>query len=319
MYFIFIMRRKVIRQGHNTLTVSLPIKWAKAHNLKEGEEIDLNEKGANLIISKEAYRGGGTINVDITGMHRNSIIMLLESFYNYGYDVINITSKDTKVKWILYDEDWQISKIVNYSANLMVGAELVKSEKGNYIIEVLTEDSKEKFDLTLRRLFRLIIGIQEGYLEGLKKKQKGMLEEKELQHFNIMKFINYALRLLNKFGYEEAHKTTYYFSLITLLSKVERISKNITDYTFKYLKISEKSIGLIKEIFDGFKEYYDVFYKYDLKKISEIIAKRDRFRYKFFNEEYKNLSKDEILLVSYMSHVYEVILDLIEIKMAIEK
>lgn len=313
------MRRKIIRQGHNTLTVSLPIKWCENHALKEGQEIDINEKGECLIISKEAYRGSGAINVDITGLHRNSIIMLLESFYTYGYDVINITTKDTKTKWILFDEEWSVDKVINYTVNLMIGAELVNASKGTYRIEVLTEDSREKFEVTLRRIFRLIMGVQDSFLEGIKNRQKNLVEEVDLQHFSVMKFVNYALRLLNKFGHEDADKTTYYFSLVNLLAKTERIPKNITGYALKNLKFSQKGISLAEEIFDGFKQYYEVFYKYDIKKISEIIAGRERFRDKFFIREYKSLPKDDVFLVSCLAQIYEVILDLIELKMAIEK
>jgi len=34
------MKRKIIKQGHNTLTITLPSKWAHKLNLKAGEEVD---------------------------------------------------------------------------------------------------------------------------------------------------------------------------------------------------------------------------------------------------------------------------------------
>lgn len=313
------MRRKVIRQGHNTLTVSLPIKWAKAHNLKEGEEIEVGERGNCLVLSKEAYKEAGEVNVDITGLDRNTIIMLLEGLYTHGYNIINITTKDTKAKWILFDKDWGISQVVNYAVNLMIGAELVSSGKGKYTIEVLTEDSREKFEITLRRIFRLISGLFETYFEGIKKRQKNLVEEIDLQHFNVMKFSNYALRLLNKFGHEDASKTNFYFSLIQFLNKAERIPKNVTGYTAKHLKLSPEALNLMKDIFGGFDMYQEIFYKYDLKKISELTARRDRFRTKFFIDEYKNLSKDDVFILSYFAQIYEIILDLSELRMAMER
>ncbi len=313
------MRRKVIKQGHNTLTVSLPKRWCDAHNLKGGEEIDIGEKGENLILSKEAYRGSKEVSVDITGMHRNAIIMTLESLYTYGYDIIKVTTRDTKTKWVLFDEEWSINKIINYTINLMVGAELVSTSKNNYQIEVLTEDSKEKFSVTLRRIFILINNLFDSFLEGIKIKQKDLIEDIDLQHFNVLKFVNYALRLLNKFGHEDADKTTYYFSLVYFLAKAERMPKNITGYTLKHLNLSKKGLNLIGEIFQGFREFYQAFYKYDLKKMTELIAKREKFRNNFFIKEYSGLNKDDVFIVSYLSHIFEVILDLCELKMAIEK
>jgi phosphate uptake regulator len=49
------MKRKVIKQGHNTLTITLPNKWASRFNLAAGDEIDLNEKDNGLFISTEKH------------------------------------------------------------------------------------------------------------------------------------------------------------------------------------------------------------------------------------------------------------------------
>jgi len=151
------MRRKIIRQGHNTLTVSLPIRWCESHGLKEGEEIDIGEKGECLILSKEAYRGTGEITVDVTGLNRSTIIMLIESLYTYGYDKINIITKDSKAKWHMFDRDFSIQSVIRYAIDMLIGAEVVSSSKNRYEIAVMTEDSREKFDMTLRRVFLLIM------------------------------------------------------------------------------------------------------------------------------------------------------------------
>ena len=41
------MKRKIIRQGHNTLTITLPSDWAKRFNIEAGKEIDLTERDEN--------------------------------------------------------------------------------------------------------------------------------------------------------------------------------------------------------------------------------------------------------------------------------
>ena len=37
------MKRRVIKQGHNTLTITLPSEWVKKLNIQSGEELDLSE------------------------------------------------------------------------------------------------------------------------------------------------------------------------------------------------------------------------------------------------------------------------------------
>ena len=50
------MKRKVVKQGAATLTISLPSKWTKKFELKNGDEINLNEKGDALIVTNSKAR-----------------------------------------------------------------------------------------------------------------------------------------------------------------------------------------------------------------------------------------------------------------------
>ena len=47
------MKRKLVSQGRATLTISLPSKWLKTFALKAGDEVDIEEKGAELILKTE--------------------------------------------------------------------------------------------------------------------------------------------------------------------------------------------------------------------------------------------------------------------------
>ena len=47
------MKRKIIKQGHNTLTITLPSDWVKRFNLQGGNEIDLIEKDNGLFLTTE--------------------------------------------------------------------------------------------------------------------------------------------------------------------------------------------------------------------------------------------------------------------------
>ena len=45
------MRKKLVKQGHSTLTITIPAKWARENKLKAGDELELNTKQNSLIIS----------------------------------------------------------------------------------------------------------------------------------------------------------------------------------------------------------------------------------------------------------------------------
>ena len=246
---MYYMRRKIIKQGHNTLTVSLPRKWCTSHNLKEAEEIDVSEKSNCLILSKEAYKGTGSIVVDITNLDR-SVMLLVEILYTYGYNLITLTTKSPKIKDIIHKKELSPLPYIHKILNRLIGAEIISSSSNKYTIQVITEDSREKFGVVLRRIFRLIIEMFDSFIEGMRKKDKEIVESIELQFINTRKFTNYALRLLNKFGHEEADKTTFYFSIINFLGKISNIIKNSALYTVREGKLnqSKQLCDLVEEI-----------------------------------------------------------------------
>ena len=48
------MLRRVIKQGHSTLTITLPKKWAKDLKIEAGDEVNIIEKGNRLFINTKA-------------------------------------------------------------------------------------------------------------------------------------------------------------------------------------------------------------------------------------------------------------------------
>ena len=308
----------MVKQGRNTLTLSLPRKWCERNKLSEGEEIDVLEKGDHLLLSKELSRGRGDVRIDVTRLDRSTIILLILSLYRYGYDKITVTSKQNTVKYYLHNRDVSISSVVQDAVTRLIGAEITSTSKGSYKIEVITEDSREKFDIVLRRIFLLISEMFEGFLEGIKKKDQILMEEVALQHVNIKKFINYARRLLNKFGYKDAEKTTFYFATVTFLGKIDEMIKNFTGFVLdeKHVHFSKKLFSLLEEIKNSVKMFYESFYKYDVNHIGQMHKKRDLFKRRLY-KDYNKFSKDDLFVISTMMQIFDVLLDLSEFRMAI--
>ena len=45
------MRRKLVKQGDNALTITLPAAWTRVHQLTPGNEVDVRQEGEELILS----------------------------------------------------------------------------------------------------------------------------------------------------------------------------------------------------------------------------------------------------------------------------
>jgi phosphate uptake regulator len=315
------MKRKIVKHGSNTLTISLPAKWCKKIGVSPGEELDVDEKGNMLIVGGAKTKDEQEITIDITGRGRRTILSYIQGLYRYGYDKIEILSKDTKVYHLRLEKDINLSGLIYETARRMVGAEVVSATPGkSYTIKRIAEESFNDFQTILRRIFLLLNEMMAALILGLKKNDPEILESIEDHHANIKKFENYCLRLLNKYGYEDPRKTCFYFHIISLLSKVEDIIKNNSRYVLKYkIRIKNpRAFELLYEIEKSINGYYDLFYKFSLDKNSDLSKIRHNVRKKLFVYS-KDLTKEENVIMGGLSPIVEIVLDMCESRMGLEK
>ncbi|MBW2983956.1 hypothetical protein KY361_02485 [Candidatus Woesearchaeota archaeon] len=313
------MKRRVIKQGHNTLTITLPRGWCDKFNVKAGEELDLIEREASLIIGEHKDTRELKISVDVSNLDRSTILILIQGLYRFGFDVIEITSTKAAVPHYRTGKSKNLSNLIYNAANRLVGAEVVSTSPKRYMIKRLAEESMEDFPTALKRIFFLLNEMTDTFVDSSKNNNIEELKSIEFQHANIKKFINFCLRLLNKFGHEDSKKTCFYFNIISLLSKTEDLIKNNSRYMIRHniMLKSKKCFELLKDIKEHIRMYYELFFSYKIEKIAELNKHRDIFREKLFKSS-KDLSKEENLVIGGLSQIIELILDMTETRMALE-
>ncbi len=312
------MKRKVIKQGHDTLTLTLPKRWAETAGIKPGDEVDVEEKGSNLIITnKNVVPKEESVSIDISKLDRSSALISIQGAYRYGYDSIRITSDKPTTTHYRHQKEVSISEIIHNVVGRCIGAEIVSSKGNTFHIKKLSNESHEEFDNVMRRVFRLLNEEIEEFIIAVENNDKNKLASIEHHHFNIKKFINYAHRLLNKFGHNEPKKTAIMFSVIEYLGRIENFVKNASRDMQKYeFKLSKRSIKAIKETYEIVKGYYEFFYNFNIEKSSPLFQRRDKIRYELF-KDLNELTKEELLIIGGILQINEVILDLIELRMAL--
>ena len=72
------MRRKVLQIAESTQLISLPRKWTLKYNIQKGDELEVEENGNKIQISTEKVQEPGNIEVDITGLDRDSFMFLIK-------------------------------------------------------------------------------------------------------------------------------------------------------------------------------------------------------------------------------------------------
>lgn len=311
------MKRKVIKQGHNTLTVTLPSKWCSEHNIQPGKELDLTVEDDKLIVHSQPAKENLAISVDITGMDRCSILYIIRNAYRMGYSQIELSFDNTTTMFYETLETVTVLSVIHFEVNHLVGPEIVNQTKNYCLIKDLSSPEPEEFGSVLRRIFLMLINAADEFVLGIKTKDFNLVETIEEKHDTITKFVSYCLRLVNKgngIGYKH-HALIYH--IIANLDKIADVLKYSSRAFIVYHKdFSKDAIELIKQMLKSLRLYYEFFYKYDLKKSIEIDKNRDDVLGKL-KTIYKKLSKEEMLVITNMEQMLELLADLVVARMGL--
>jgi len=293
------MKRKVIQLAKKTLVISLPTRWAKKYNIKKGDEIEAEEIKNKLIISPEKELTKEGISIDVSGLSP-MIYRILGAIYKAGYDEVEVH----------YESEKDLEEIEEVTKREFIGFEIVKKGKKSLVIKSVSEINYEEFDNVLRRTFLIIMEIGEESFEAMKNvDKKALLKLIELDK-EVNKYADFCRRILNKKGYASFIKTqTVYF----IVEELEKISDSYRDLCKASIEINEKINkdieAMFKEVNAFFREFYELYYKFDLNKLAEHGKKRNVLL-KDLMDLMKKTSKEELLFLFLLSLIVEEIFNM---------
>jgi len=327
------MKRKIIKQGHNTLTITLPSEWARKFNLQAGKEIDMIERENGLFISTEKNGESKRIEFDISDMDIPTIWKYFMAVYREGYDEIKVKfnkrSLDNPYKFLTQHRlDARFKKerekrttlgALQEFVNRFIGFEIVEHGEGYILVREMGELTSKEFDNSLRKIFFILQEMSELTLEAIQTSNPNLLMHIHDVDVNLDKFHDYCIRILNKTLNKNQRKSSILVSTLYLLELLGDEFKNIShhilqDFPKSKLKNIKDLAESVKEQFDAF---YDLFYKFDqskIKKMSEIDAKT----YFKIPEVYKKASEDEKEIYHHLRIIGRYINALLELRIEME-
>lgn len=329
------MKRKIIKQGHNTLTITLPVEWSRRFNLESGKEVDIEERENGLFISTEKTIKDKTTEIDITNMDIPTIWKYFMAVYREGFTEVIVrfdTNSNLDSPYKFYSQhkldlkyNKQREKISSLEAlqgfsDRFIGFEIVEHGKNHVIIREMGESTSKEFDNSLRRIFLLLQGMAEDTLESLKTGNQQLVAHMHDVDINLDKFHDYCIRILNKSGNKDHKKTNILFTTLYILELIgdefKRISHHIL-FDFKQ-KTNFKSICSLAEITKQLLDtFYDLFYKFDKGKI-EHMSQVDRELYTTVGNIYKKSSEEEKEIYHHLRVIGRYINALVELRIEME-
>jgi len=285
------MKRKLVKQGKNALTTTLPAQWTQKYNLQAGDEINIQEHEKKLIITTgKEFKQESIINIDASKLNDILIWTYIIAAYRKGADEI-------KIKYEGADQFKLIQKVTD----ALLGFAIIDQKNDTCRVKDLSGTAEAEFDEILRRIFILLKDMTEGIEDAIKTENKEILENMEYQDFNINKFSNYCLRILSKKGYKEFDKTSLMHYIV---SELENLGDEYVRLSIDAARqrMSKDVIKLLEEVNKFFIMYYHFFYKFDKTDINRLVDEKNRIT----NEIEKMLKTKKEINIRILYHLSKI-------------
>ncbi len=260
------MKRKIIKQGNQAFTVTLPITWIRKFEIDKKNEIDIEEKGNHLIIKTHNPAVGSSIEIDVNGLSSRSIYMNIAGAYAKGIDEITLISKE------------DITSIINDNLHYLIGFGLISETGNKYVMKDITKGNQAHVDEIFKRVFQMIQLFYDAAVKDIYGDQKETVEHLRSRDREVNKFCLYLQRSINKQSYDDINGRiifTYSYCLEKISDEIDRMWRTNIKYSVKKSPEIKKILEIVRE---GLGKSFDLYYQFNKMHIEEIYDLREKVR-----------------------------------------
>lgn len=317
------MKRKVIKQGNNTLTITLPRKWVSKFEVGAGDEINLEESDKSLIISSDKMKGLSETNISFEGLNQPLLWRIIYGVYRVGYDSIHITfdpeKKYKNVYTNLANSKEKITmnsiEVIQDALSCLSGMVIIEQGKDYCLIKDLGGTTDREFDNALRRIFFIIEEMGSDCLCLFKEKKDSIVKGIDINDISADKFSDYCLRVLNKKWYKNFKKTSIIYSIILLLEFIADEYKRVSYHLLKLRNNSKELFLIFEEVNKFFQNFHKFFYNFDKENMLKLYDENEKLMKQFRNFNFK---KGEEEIIHHLKKIRRFIIDLKQLKIDLE-
>jgi phosphate uptake regulator len=251
------MKRRVIQQGGKTLMVSLPIKWAEKYNVDKGDELEIEDNGSKICFrAAETESLSDSVSLSLEGLNERAVRYILSSLHKKGYDELRIE----------FANPLNLKVIEELVRRLYVGFAIVEQSEKIVVVRCISKELASEFDAALRRAFLVTLSMGDSIIEALRKGEP-IAPFEGLESTNNQ-LTNFCERLLNKNPYLAAKNQSFLYVIAWNLEKVCDDYKYICRLELSGL--GQGSLELFEMVQRLLRGYYELFYRFELRAISEL-------------------------------------------------
>ena len=259
------MKRKLIKQAGQAVTITLPIEWIRENGLKSGDEVELESNEKDLILKSSKGVVGGSIKLDVSESPRRAKYVYINAAYARGVDEIRL----------------EADKNYYPDLNQNIGFATISQVGNKYIIKDVSGINSQNLDDIFKRAFQIIISFYDAAIEDVFGASKEIYENVQSRDTEINKFILFLQRSIMKMTYPRAAEGkimfAYSFALEKIGDEILRLWRTDIDSEVVKNKKVREIVDLSRE---GVRKAFEIYYQSDHKKVTELLKIKDKIRKK---------------------------------------
>lgn len=287
------MKRKVVKHGTATLTISLPVQWIKKFSIKQGDELDVEERGNRIIV--KPYNELAEKEVVITIEKREDFARRFIIIpYILGYNNIKVKFGEREI----------LPRLQEVISNYIMGFEIVEQGNNYCLLKNIARGIEEEFEVMLNRLAIITIGMLKDVHEAFKTNKLDIIAESKSSEMAANKISLFCRRMLNIIGHKDKSATSLY-NTVTYLEELTDECHYLSDYAVKNkIKVDKRMLNYTQDIIKQIELWYKIFNNYkqefmvEMKKLEVRLQKENL-------EMLENSSQKEVVIVHYLAAMQE--------------
>lgn len=294
------IKRKIIKQGHSTHTITLPAKWISKYKLNAGDEVEVEEKYNNLVIRTGKDISEEKVKIKVSGPSK-LIRRYIGNLYRKGYDEVELC----------FDDPSLLNEIQSH-VEPMLGYEIIHQGKNCCTIKNVATALDTEFHNMFRRMFLITLSLADESYEAVRSEEYSRLGSISMLEATQNKLYNFCSRTINKSGHKMFATNTFIYLLIHRLEQIGDSYRDIClylgDSSSKKIKLGKDTLELYKSLNEMLRNLYEFYYKFDEEKAVYFSEKKKELCSRS-HDLFKTCKGDELVVVH---HLWELTIKIYE-------
>ncbi len=270
------MKRKIVRHGPSSLTISLPIKWAKQNNLQAGDEIDVLEDGSSLMVSGKGKPVSKEITIDVKEPLMKRMLFLP---FVQGYDQIRYNYNSVKAMHF-------IENTIEY----MYGFEIIKHKPDNLLVKNVTTINENEYSNMTHRLFHVACDMFDLLLRHMTEFDEEVLVQMKSLKKSMVRIDLYCRRLINLESFHKTNNGSRY-AIVRIVETLGDILLDMAEAVVREKEYTKGNNRWTMAVLKGLYKNFEILKKMYLSKKLKLLLEFRKYEHEVWHKMKKEYTK----------------------------